>query len=550
MFKNNKPGKWFLVATFILVGTTKTIFSQSLELTQGPFKPTWESLKNYKTPDWFRDAKFGIWAHWGPQCQPEAGDWYARNMYIQGHKQYNTHIEKYGHPSKFGFKDVINLWKAQNFNPEELVALYKSAGAKYFVGMAVHHDNFDLWNSKYQPWNSVNMGPKQDIVGKWALAAKKNDLHFGVSIHARSAWSWYEVAQSSDKTGPMAGIPYDGKLTAADGKGLWWEGYDPQDLYEQNHKPSPVSENRKLQGQNPGEKATPAYNQKFYNRVLDVVNKYQPDLVYFDDYKLPLGMKDGRDAYGLNLVANIYNQSILRNKGNNQAIVNTKALTDTEQLALTNDLEVGTERTINPIPWQSDACIGSWHYNSNLKQYKSSKAVIEALVDVVSKNGNLLLSIPIRADGTIDDAEKKVLNEIGKWLAINGEAIYGTRPWTIFGEGPSTTSSTESNSKGDQPLFRKNSNPYLPSDFRFTTKNNSLYAIGLAWPETNKICIESLKLSNNKKNQKITQVSLLGAQDKLTFQQTSKGLEVTLPNNKLMSTAYTLKIDGLSTSKN
>ena len=177
----------------------------------GPFQPSWESLQNYTVPEWYRNAKFGIWAHWGPQCEPEHGDWYARGMYEEGSDHYKYHLEKYGHPSKFGFKDVIHQWKAEQWDPEQLVALYKRVGAKYFFAMANHHDNLDMWNSKYQPWNSVNVGPKKDIIGGWAKAAKKQGLPFGVSVHAAHAWTWFEVTQRADKQGPMAGIPYDGK---------------------------------------------------------------------------------------------------------------------------------------------------------------------------------------------------------------------------------------------------------------------------------------------------------------------------------------------------
>lgn len=197
-------------------------------IAKGPFAPSWDSLQNYQTPEWFRDAKFGMWAHWGPQCQPEAGDWYARNMYQEGSRQYKMHLQKYGHPSQFGFKDVINEWKAENWNPEELVSLYKSAGARYFMALANHHDNFDLFDSKYQKqWNSTKIGPKKDLIGGWAAAARNNGLRFGVSVHGSHAWRWYEVAQRSDKSGPYAGIPYDGKLSKADGKGKWWDGLDP-----------------------------------------------------------------------------------------------------------------------------------------------------------------------------------------------------------------------------------------------------------------------------------------------------------------------------------
>ncbi|HVZ24951.1 MAG TPA: alpha-L-fucosidase, partial [Sediminibacterium sp.] len=191
----------------------------------GPFEPSWQSLAQFQTPEWFRDAKFGLWAHWGPQCQPERGDWYARGMYQEGSDQYQYHCEKYGHPSKFGFKDVIHTWKAEKWDPEELLALYKKAGAQYFVALANHHDNFDLFGNPYQSWNATRIGPKKDLIAGWAKAAKNAGLPFGVSIHASHAWSWYETAQRADMKGPMAGIPYDGKISAADGRGNWWEGY-------------------------------------------------------------------------------------------------------------------------------------------------------------------------------------------------------------------------------------------------------------------------------------------------------------------------------------
>ena len=216
---------------------------QSERIVSGKFKPTWESLSQYEVPDWFRDAKFGIWAHWGPQCQPEQGDWYARFMYDEGSRQYLWHIENYGHPSVVGFKDVIHDWKAESWDPEKLVKLYKRAGARYFFALGNHHDNFDLWDSKYQEWNSVNVGPEKNIIAGWAKAAKNNDLPFGISIHASHAWIWYETAQRSDKEGPYAGIPYDGNLTKADGAGTWWEGLDPRKLYVQDHPLSEGSEN-------------------------------------------------------------------------------------------------------------------------------------------------------------------------------------------------------------------------------------------------------------------------------------------------------------------
>ncbi len=191
-------------------------------IADGPFKPDWASLSSYQTPEWFRDAKFGIWAHWGAQCEPEHGDWYARNMYIEGSRDYRYHLAEFGHPSKVGFKDVIHRWKAANFDPDRLLAFYKENGARYFMALANHHDNFDNFKSTYQPWNSVALGPQKDLIGGWP----KLRLRFAVSVHASRAWSWYEVAQGADAKGDLAGVPYDGRLTKADGKGQWWDGLD------------------------------------------------------------------------------------------------------------------------------------------------------------------------------------------------------------------------------------------------------------------------------------------------------------------------------------
>jgi alpha-L-fucosidase len=508
-----------------------------LPYTKGPFKPSWESLAKYQTPTWFRDAKFGIWAHWGPQCQAEAGDWYARNMYIQGHPQYEIHQKLFGHPSEFGFKDVIHQWKAEKFDADALVQLYAKSGAKYFVAMAVHHDNFDLWDSRFQPWNAVNMGPKQDLIGKWASAAKTAGLHFGVSIHARSAWSWYEVTRMSDTSGPKAGIPYDGNLTKADGKGTWWEGYDPQDLYAQyGHRMSPHPESRKLQQKEPGDPPSLAFCTKYYNRVQDLIGRYQPDLVYFDDYKLPLyGINQ---SYGLSIAAGLYNANMARNGGRNDAVMNTKTLNDTECQSLVKDLEVGVERDIKPIPWQVDACIGHWHYLKD-GTYRSPGQVVRALADVVSKNGNLLLNIPVRGEGTIDEAEQKVLASIGAWMSVNGEAIYDTRPWRVYGEGPSTTDNPPEIAKGGIALFRKGS--YTAEDIRFTAKPGILYAIALAWPTTPTLTIRALATAAGTTTS-IREVRLLGHPEPLNFSQTSDGLVITLPTTKPGDHAYAFRI--------
>lgn len=509
-------------------------------MADGIFKPTWHSLQQYQTPAWFRNAKFGIWAHWGAQCQPEYGDWYARGMYQEGSDQYNYHVHKYGHPSKFGFKDVIHEWKADQFDPEYLVGLYKNAGAKYFVALANHHDNFDNYNSKHHRWNSVNFGPKKDLIGGWAKAAKKHALHFGVSVHAAHAWSWYETAQRSDKQGAMKGIAYDGKLTKQDGKGTWWQGYDPQDLYAQNHA---LSENsyddgmihRQWNWGNGVAQPSKKYIDHFYNRTIDLINTYEPDLLYFDDTALPFYPVS--DA-GLRIAAHMYNRSI-KKYGNLQAVINGKILDEQQRKCMVWDIERGASNSIEPFTWQTDTCIGSWHYDRRVydnKWYKSAKMVIEILTDVVSKNGNLLLNIPVRGNGTIDEQELAVVEQVGKWMKVNSEAIYDTRPWKIFGEGPALSSVAPLSAQGFNEGKTK---PLTMEDFRFTQKGNNVYAIFYGWQPAGKIIIRSMAEGAGIK---VSKVQLLGYDAELEFLQTGEGTSVTLPANAPCENAFVLKL--------
>ncbi len=512
--------------------------SGMLPVTAGPFKPDWASLHQYQTPDWFRDAKFGIWAHWTAQCVPEQGDWYARKMYIQYSKDKTTgqysktpgadwkySLDHYGPQSQFGFKDIDNIWHAENWNPDQLIDLYKRAGAKYFVALANHHDNFDCFDSKYQPWNSVNMGPKQDIVGKWAAAARKAGLRFGVTVHAGRTWDWFDVAHGADVDGKYAGIPYDGNLTKADGKGKWWEGYDPSDLY------GPAGAARTPE-------AKLAYNVKFYNRVHDLVHKYQPDLLYFDDSVLPLNGEPG--DYGLKIAADYYNSSIQWH-GKNEAVMNTKMLNMDQRQCLVRDIERGKSETIDPNPWQTDTCIGGWHYQRSIFDkhgYKKPGDIICMLIDIVSKNGNLLLNIPVRGDGTIDSDENACLESIASWMSVNTEGIFGTRPWKIYGEGPSTLPSDDKGHFGG--LKDVSSKPYTTEDFRFTTKGNFIYAFSMALPQ-GQARIKSLgKLSPEKVQ--VTNVDLIGAGSKVKWSREDDALVINCPAKLPSAYVSTFKI--------
>ncbi len=514
------------------------------ETAPGPFQPTWESLATqYQCPEWFRDAKFGIWAVYGPQCQAEDGDWYARGMYLQGNPQNKFHVAHYGPPSKFGFKDVIHEWKAENFHPDDLLAFYKKSGAKYFMAMANHHDNFDMYDSKYQPWNSVAIGPKKDIIGLWARAARKNGLRFAVSVHASHAWTWYEPAQGADKNGPLAGVPYDGKLTKADGKGLWWDSLNPQDLYAQNHAPGRQNGWDWWDWDPAKGSTTPdaAYLQKFFLRTQQLWDDYRPDMIYFDDTVLPL--HGVTDEVGLELGAHFYNSSI-RLHGRNEAVMNAKHLSPLQRKAMVYDIERGKAAGILPEPWQTDTCIGDWHYQRDLfnrHQYKSAATVIPMLADIVSKNGNLMLSVPVRGDGSIDSDEVKIVGDIGAWLKVNGEAIYATRPWTVFGEGPSTKSFEKGQFDGQRDADTK---PFTPADIRFTQSKDgrTLYALVLAFPADGKVTIQSLAENSASWPGKIGGVRMPGLRGKLKFTRDANGLHVTLPDKKPGDIAFALKI--------
>jgi alpha-L-fucosidase len=503
-----------------------------------PFLPNWNSLANYKAPEWFRDAKFGIWAHWGPQCQPEYGDWYARGMYQEDSDQYKFHLEKYGHPSVFGFKDMIRQWKAENWQPEELVGLYKDAGARYFVALANHHDNFDNYDSSHQPWNSVRIGPRKDLIGGWASAAKKHGLHFGVSVHASHAWSWYEVAQRHDAKGPKTGIPYDGKTMKKDGAGKWWQAYDPQDLYEQRHPLSANSaDDSAINGQwNWANGVTPPSKQycgKFYLRTIELIDKYHPDLLYFDDNALPLWPVSD---VGLRIAAHMYNASIRRH-GSMQAVINGKMLDEQQRKCMIWDIERGQSNEIMPFPWQTDTCIGGWHYDRRILErhhYKSATTVIHTLVDVVSKNGNLLLSIPVKADGTIDQDERDIVKGISAWMKINSESIYGTRPYVVFGEGPAMK---EAAALSNQGFNEGKGKPFTAEDIRFARKNNVLYATTMGMP-THEVLIKTLK------DKHITAVEWIGHNDRLSWQQQNDGIRIEIPGDVAHTPAAVFRITG------
>ncbi len=476
---------FLLAAVFMFSAcqTTSEPISQQKSQKRPGFEPNWDSLKQYECPQWFRDAKFGIFMHWGVNTVPAYDGHYGRYMYFQdkdevsksAHKSvYDHHVKTYGHPSVFGYKDFIPMWKAEKWDPDALVKFYKNIGARYIVPVAVHSDNFDNYDSTYQPWNSYRMGPKRDIIGEWKKAAEKHGLHLGVSSHVGD-WAHVWYARPADKTGPLAGVPYD--VTDINYAGLYGDRGDDRTKLQEG------------------------FETNWYLRTKELVDKYQPDLLYFDS-GLPYG------KYGLMIAAHFYNTNTQWHNGQLQAVLNVKR--DFEEGAVVHDIEKGQAKELRSLPWQTDTTINSgWFYQSrryghdyempNSKYYLDETVLIDKLVDIVSKNGNLLLNVGLLADGTLPDGQRYILQEMGDWLAINGEAIFETRPWVIYGEGPTQQGQTGFNTEPRRP--------YDAKDIRFTTKGEVFYAICLDWP-ARQFTIETLRIKNVSEKAKITLLGL------------------------------------------
>lgn len=433
------------------------------------FEPSFDSLGTYAAPQWFRDAKFGIWSHWGPQSVPMFGDWYARNMYIEGTPQYEYHLRHYGHPSRFGYKDLCALWKAERFDPEALMAKYHKAGARYFMSQGTHHDHFFNYDSQINRMNSVHVGPGKDILALWKAAADKYGMPFGISEHLGASFSWWRVNKGCDKFGPYAGVPYDGN--------------DPkfQDFYFANQEHGTEDP----QSASPWYTENKAFHAYWLRCITEMIDRFKPDLLYSDG-SLPFGQHwmDGQptsgfqpESYktGLQAVAHLYNTSIGQH-GENRAVYLQKDRRPEIFKVGVLDIEKSQLPGIMPDPWHTDTCIGNWFYDVH-HPYKRPEQIIEMLVDIISKNGVMLLNILQRPDGTIDDEADFILQSLGKWFEVCSEAVYGTRPWRVFGEGD-TLAKIEG--------FREEKTDWTRNDFRFVQKNGAVYAfmLGISGGET------------------------------------------------------------------
>jgi alpha-L-fucosidase len=504
---NKKISTLILLAIIVMVSCKKEEkkIAEKKQENVKVFEPNWESIKkNYKDPEWFNQKKFGIFIHWGAYAVPaNSSEWYPRNMYMdtavftaqlklqktKPHGAYKHHLKTYGKHKDFGYKDFIPMFKAEKFNPEEWISLFKKAGAKYVVPVADHHDGFAMYKSNTTRWNSVNMGPKRDVLGELMKEGRKQGLIMGASSHFAFNWSFYNKKDHFDTTDPAYADLYSAK------------------------------------GKNLREPVSKEFKERWWARTKDLIDNYQPDILWFD---FMLDTPEFRE-YRPKLAAYYYNKGIEWGK---EVVLQDKNFYEQAfpEGTVIYDLERGKLPDIRKLPWQTDTSIGknSWSYVKNWKS-KSANQLIDDLIDIVSKNGNLLLNVGPKADGTIPEDQKEILLQIGAWLDVNGEAIYNTKYWRTFGEGPTEVKKGH-HSEGKNKDF-------TGQDIRFTQKDGKLYAIMMAWPKKGNVLIKSIKPSD-----KVSSIKMLGNNAKLKWSQTAKGLLVEMPSKKIGDYAFTLEI--------
>ena len=458
---------------------------------KGAFRPDWESLQHFEVPEWYKDAKFGIFIHWGVYSVPAFGsEWYPRMMYSQGSPEFKHHVATYGTQDKFGYKDFIPKFKAESFDPAAWARLFKEAGAKYVVPVFEHHDGFAMYDCGVSDWTAAKMGPKRDLQGDLATAVRAEGLHLGASSHRVEHNFFLGVGRefTSDVNDPQ-----------------YAAFYGPAHHWLVNRNGTPLN--------NDFTYVSEAWTRDWLARSAEIVEKYKPEIMYFDWW-------DGQPSVRRELTrfAAFYYNTVQAN-GKPAGVINYKDYAMQEDSGVL-DIERGQLGGIRPKYWQTDTSVSnkSWGYIEN-DTFKTPEFVVHQLVDIVSKNGNLLLNIGPKSDGTIPDEVQQVLRNVGSWLKVNGEAIYGTRPWRIFGEGPTKVAEGSFHDTDIQP--------YTPEDIRFTTKGRLLYAIELGWPTTGELVIHSL--ASGVGQEKVQSVELLGQDTKLDFQQRGDGLHISLP---------------------
>lgn len=472
----------------------------------GPFEPDWSSLSNYTIPDWYQDAKFGIFIHWGVYSVPAFnGEWYPRKMYLEDEEESAHHAEKYGPQTEFGYKDFIPMFKAEKFNADEWLAIVKNSGAKYIVPVAEHHDGFSMYDNSYTKWDSVEMGPKRDVIGELKKASDKAGIHFGLSSHRAENWWFYAGGRE---------MPSDVQ----------------DDTYRDLYGPA-VNRQTSEDGKTPPSKE---FLDDWLLRTVEIVDKYEPELIWFDWWMASESFHQHVKEF----------TSYYYNKGKsweNMPALNYKDLGEFRSFppgSAVLDIERGRMPGIYEHFWQTDTSVSksSWGYVTN-HQYKEASTLVDDLIDIVSKNGSMLLNIGPKSDGTIPQKEIDMLSEIGEWLSINGEAIYDTRPWVTFGEGSTVIIDGKHSNDGEK--HRKDFNK---SDIRFTTNGDTLYATMMAWPGDNEtITIRSINKENHP--EKISSIDLIGYHGSIDFEQTADGLTVILPAGSPSKYAQVLKIN-------
>jgi alpha-L-fucosidase len=473
----------------------------------GPFRPDWNSLSQYKVPDWYRDAKFGIFIHWGVYSVPAFGsEWYPREMYLQGSEVNQHHVSTYGPLTKFGYKDFIPMFKAQKYDPQAWAHLFKESGARYVVPVFEHHDGFQMYDSNLSDWTAVKMGPHRDLVGDLEKEVRAQGLYFGASSH-RIEHDWF----------------MDG------GRRIPSDVNDPQNASLYGPAQIQLQDKKEGNGSNLEDDWTyvsSAYANDWLARDAEIVQKYHPDIIFFDWW---IGQPYVR-PYLAKFAAYYYNESSKRGP---VGIITYKWV-DMQKDSGVLDIERGQlDQKLDRV-WQTDTSVSnkSWGYIEH-DTFKTPEFIIHQLVDIVSKNGNLLMNIGPRSDGTIPDEVQHVLLDVGSWLKVDGDAIYGTRPWTTYGEGPTKVAAGSFQDTKTQE--------YTPEDFRFTTKGNNLYAIELAWPSGTEAVIHSVA-GNALKGRQIQSVALLGSSAALTYKLQADGLHIQLPSKPTQGYAYAFRI--------